>query len=87
MGQVAIVKGDDVSVDSLQLAYIDNWQDTHDFKKGSPRLHENRAPLLGASPETMLLATQSCVFLLSTELMKSRGSTGNILPPIWNAIV
>ena len=57
------------------------------FRNGSPRFQLNSAPELGASVATTLFAIQ---FVTSPFLccdVKSRGSTGNILPPIWYASV
>jgi hypothetical protein len=56
---------------------------THDLKKGSPRLQLNKDPWLGASVATTRLATHADESSLVP--MKSRGSIGNIWPPIWNA--
>lgn len=54
---------------------------------GSPKLHENNDPTLGGSVLTTLFAKHSVALPCLPGLMKSRGSTGNIWPPIWNAIV
>lgn len=60
---------------------------THPFKNGVPRLHENwYPPTWGGSVETRF-AVQDSTLLTNACPMKSRGSTGNIFPPISNAIV
>lgn len=54
---------------------------------GSPKLQLNRAPTPGGSVGTTELASQVVVSVLVSSLIKSLGSIGNILPPIWNARV
>ena len=55
------------------------------MKNGSPRLQLNRAPLCGGSVATTLSATHVLTSLALYCDTKSRGSTGNVLPPIWKA--
>lgn len=87
MRKVAVVKcNNSPKTPAYHSVLRNNYKvnDTHDFKKGSPKLQLNKEPLLGASVATTRSATQVDVSPLLA-LIKSRGSTGNICPPIWNA--
>ena len=70
-----------------QTPVADDEGATHDFKKGSPRLQLYKYPLPveeGASVSAILARHKSTLFW-NTWLTKSRGSMGNIFPPIWKA--
>ena len=59
---------------------------THDLKNGVPRLQLYRKLLLGGSVMTKF-GVQRLTEFVDTCVPKSRGSTGNSTPPIWNASV
>ena len=61
--------------------------ETHPLRNGTPRLQPNwYPPTFGVSVETRF-ALHLCTSLGNAWLAKSRGSTGNILPPISKARV
>ena len=62
-------------------------RNTYDLKNGSPKLQLKSEPVLGASVETILLATHVSASPVLFCATKSRGSTGKFTPPSWKETV
>lgn len=90
MSEVPVVEHNDIatSTNVSTGSRKGRYRRTDDFKNGSPRDHEKSWPVLfGGSVATSLLASHVSAPPLALLATKSRGSTGNIFPPIWNVSV